>query len=514
MNEAEKKTTVKKVRKTTSSKKEDSTLKETKRSASKSQNKTVKKKTEKKKEAEKKVSTPKKKKTISETPKKTKEKVSKTVKVENDSQKQPVLLEEKMVSKEISNKKEEIVSEEKVVKKENDKENNFRTSEVVILIIITCFVSVIMGALITRSLLKDKSNPTTTETSSELQELIDNYTYIKKNYEDKVTERELVNGAINGMLEAAGDPYAGIIEKDSRLMQELNGSLYGIGVEIINNEDGNIEIYNAFENGPAKRAGLEIGDIIDSIDGVNLTNQSTTVFANYVKESNKTEFEITFTRDSEKKTVTVKKEYVVIPSVFSDMFERNEKKVGYLQVTIFSATTYNQFKEELEKLEKENIDSLIIDVRGNSGGRLDAALDMISLFLDSSHVICQEESNGETYKYYSTGRATKTYPIAVLVDGSSASASEVLTAALKEEYGASIVGTTTFGKGTSQQVKTLANGDEYKITTKKWLTPSGEWVNGVGIKPTNYVELDSVFYENPSIETDNQLQSAIDLLSK
>lgn len=488
----ESKTTTKKVRKSTSEKKESSSVKT---SASK-------KKTEKTKEkkvvSEKKTSTPKRKKTV---------KPMVAQKVE-----QPAPLKDAVILEE--DKKEvvkPITKNEKIEGKKN--ENNFHTSEVVILVVITCIISIIMGTLITYSLLKGKEEKPQ-EVSSDLQELIDQYQFIKQNYKDEVTERELVTGAINGMLEAAGDPYAEVIDKSSRLWQELEGSFYGVGIEVYNDENGNIIVYHVFENGPAERAGLQAGDIINSIDGIDLTGESTSVLSTYIKDSTKSEFVIEYTREGEKTTVTVKKENVIIPSVYSDLFEQNGKKVGYLQVTIFSATTYNQFKNALEELENENIDRLIIDVRNNSGGRLDAVLDMVSLFLDSSHIICEEEADGQIEKHYSTGQVTKSYPIAILVNGASASASEVLTSALKEEYGAIVVGTTTFGKGTSQQVKTLQNGEQYKLTTKKWLTSKGEWINGVGIEPTYYVELSNSFYENPSVETDNQLQSALSLLAK
>jgi carboxyl-terminal processing protease len=185
-----------------------------------------------------------------------------------------------------------------------------------------------------------------------------------------------------------------------------------------------------------------------------------------------------------------------------------------MNVSIFAANTYKQFKEELEKLEKDKIDSLIIDLRGNGGGHLSSVTNMISLFLDSSHVIYQTQTKKETEKTYSTGNVTKKYKIVLLCDDQSASASEVMMGALKDEYKATIIGTTSFGKGTVQELLTLPSDTQYKLTTKKWLTPNGTWVNGIGIKPDIEIKLSDEYIKNPSKENDNQLQEAIKYLSK
>ena len=175
--------------------------------------------------------------------------------------------------------------------------------------------------------------------------------------------------------------------------------------------------------------------------------------------------------------------------------------------------TDTQFKKHLDELEKDGIDSLIIDLRGNTGGHLTSVENMMSMFLDKTKVIYQIESKGKTTKYYSKGKETKKYPIVVLVDELSASASEMLTATLKESYGATVVGKTTFGKGTVQELLD-SNENQYKITTKKWLTPNGNWINEVGVKPDVEVDLDEKYLKEPTKENDNQLQKAIEVLTK
>ena len=184
-------------------------------------------------------------------------------------------------------------------------------------------------------------------------------------------------------------------------------------------------------------------------------------------------------------------------------------KIGYIKIDIFSATTYSQLKKTIEKLEKENIEGMIIDVRDNTGGHLTVVSDMLSLMMDKSHVIYQIENKGKKTKYYSTGKKTKQYPIVILQNSGSASASELFTAAMKEEYGAKVVGTKSYGKGTVQELNTLQDGTQYKFTTKKWLTPKGNWIHEKGITPDENVELDEKYFENPTQENDNQLQKAL-----
>ena len=163
-------------------------------------------------------------------------------------------------------------------------------------------------------------------------------------------------------------------------------------------------------------------------------------------------------------------------------------------------------------MENDGIDGLIIDVRSNTGGHLTAVENILGLFLDSTHVIYQTEDKNGVVKTYSHGSVTKDYSIAVLTNESSASASEILAAAMSEEYGAILVGKHTYGKGTVQELKTLPDGQQYKFTTKKWLTPNGNWINEVGIDVDIDVDFNKDYYDNPIYENDKQLQAAIEAL--
>lgn len=190
------------------------------------------------------------------------------------------------------------------------------------------------------------------------------------------------------------------------------------------------------------------------------------------------------------------------------------KKIGYIRIDVFALNTDEQFEENLKKLESEGMNSLIIDVRGNTGGHLSSVTNIISEFLDSSKIIYRTSTKTKEEIKYSKGNTAKEYEIILLVDGQSASASEVLASALKESYGAKLLGTKTFGKGTVQEMQEIeSTGKNYKITTKKWLTPNGNWINGIGITPDYEVELNTKYYENPIRENDNQLNEALKLLS-
>ncbi len=401
---------------------------------------------------------------------------------------------------------------EKKQKKQEKGTNLFELKEVIILLIITCLIGIVMGASVGYQVKKiDKK-----ELSSDLEEFIENYNYILKNNIADISGNDLIKGAIEGMLSTFEDDYSYVISdsEQENFDIRLNGEYEGVGVEVVTTTDGKTYIYTVFEDSPADRAGLEPGDQLLKIDEESLENRDSTFVADYVKTSGKSTFTITLLRNEEEMTKEVTREKVTINSVTSRVIEKEGKKIGYLYLNIFSSASYKQFKEKLEGLEKEGIDSLIIDVRYNTGGHLTTASNIVSLFLDSSNIIYQTEKDGHVEKFYSSGTETKKYPIVVLQNGASASASELLAATLKEQYGAKVVGTTSFGKGTVQELLTLSDGTEYKFTTKKWLTPKGNWIHKKGVEPDYEVDLDENYFENPNDENDTQLQKAITVLTE
>ena len=399
---------------------------------------------------------------------------------------------------------------------ENKKNYYFKMHEVVIMVVAACFLSFFAGSTIMELKMNRKDANSTVTDDEALNKFINNYQFVLDNYYKEVDKDELINGAIEGMMSTLDDPYTVYMdeEKYDNFNIVLNGSYEGIGVEIVELNDGNIYIVGVLSNSPAAQAGLKAGDIITSIDDISMSNYSSKELSDYIANSKNKEFKVKVIRDEEEKEFFVSKDDVKIESVASEIFERHGHKIGYIYISIFAMNTAKQFAEELDMLEKDGIDSLIIDVRSNNGGHLTTAEKISSLFVDSSHVIYKIRKNKKNTSYKSKGDRNIEYPIVVLTNQYSASASELLTGCLKDNLNAVVIGKKTYGKGTVQEVISLSNGDQYKITTKEWLTPNGTAINGKGIKPDIEVDLSEEYALNPSDETDNQLQTAIDYLAK
>ena len=392
------------------------------------------------------------------------------------------------------------------------KRKKFGLNEILIVFVLTLLISLTTGFFLGNRF--DLTNKDKGEYSLELKRFIKNYQYIIDNYYGEIDEKVLTESAIKAILENLGDPFSNFIDPtDTNFDARLDGSFRGIGVEIRLNEENNIRVDKVFENSPAEKAGLKTGDIILSIDGIDFKGKMPTELSLYVKQTTKA-MDFVVLRDNKEVSLQMEKGLVIIKSVYSNIFEINNNKIGYLKVDIFSATTFNQFKTELENLEKQNIDSLIIDFRNNTGGHLSVVRDMMSLFLKKNRIIYQTENKDTIEKFYSKGTKEKNYEIVFLSNGQTASASEVMIAALKDNLGSKLVGETTFGKGTVQELQSLPDGTKYKLTVKKWLTPNGEWIDKKGIKPDYEVILNEEYYNNPIESNDNQLQKALEILTK
>ena len=395
---------------------------------------------------------------------------------------------------------------------------SFKIYEVIILVVATCLLSFYAGSTIMELKMERKyeNNPVTFKKDKYLNNFIENYEYILDNYYKDIDKDDLINGAIAGMMSKLDDPYTVYMdeEKYDNFNIVLNGSYRGLGVEIAKNNDGYLVILAIFDNSPAAKSGLEPGDIITSINGIPTTNYTSSEFSDMIINGKESNFELIINRAGEEKTFKLQKNLVNLISVTSEIFERDNKSIGYIYISVFAINTYKQFEKELSKLESADIDALIIDVRSNTGGHLSSAEKIASLFVDNTHVIYQVKKGDEVTKYKSKGKTTKSYPIVLLGNGYSASASELLIVCLRENLDAKFIGTKTYGKGLVQELISLSNGDQYKITTKEWLTPNGNIVNGVGVEPDIVVELSEDYMNNPSVENDNQLQEAINYLVK
>ena len=383
----------------------------------------------------------------------------------------------------------------------------FSNYEVIIIIVISVVFGGILGSIITLN--REKSS----QSNNELDEFITTYNSISTNYYKNVDNKKLINAAIKGMVNYLDDPYSIYMDEDDteNFTQTVNGQYEGVGVSV-SKIDNSIEIVAIFKDSPADKAGLKPGDKIIKVNNKDVSGMELDDVVKLIK--NKKKVNIIVKRDNKEKEITLKQNTVVIPSVSSRIVESNNKKVGVLNVSIFAANTYKQFKNKLDDLENKKIDSLIIDVRQNYGGHLDQVSKILSLFMKQDKVIYQIKTKKGVEKYYSTGKKSKNYNVVVLIDNGSASASEILAAAMNESYGATLIGEKTYGKGTVQKEYMLSSGASIKYTVEKWFTPKGKSINGKGISPTIEVALSDEYTNNPTDENDNQLQEAIKFLTE
>lgn len=354
-------------------------------------------------------------------------------------------------------------------------------------IAITLFSSLVMsfctGYLVYRS---SCGKVTSVNGDEYLAELYKAYDEIKSNYYSSVDLGSLVDAGIKGMFSYLGDPYTTYLDKDQtdNLTDSLKGTQHGIGVLInLSDEEKKIIISKVYDNTPAKEAGLVSGDEIVKVND-KLVSESENLkdITALIKSSD--EVRLVIQRDGVDKEYTLKTADFYSPSVEENIIEgENGNKIGYLQISKFNETAYEQFNQELNKIEATGINSLIIDLRGNTGGFLSAATKISELFLKKGEVIYSLNEQSGTKVTYDETEESRNYKVFVLVNESSASASEILAAALQDSYGAILVGTTTYGKGKVQKTNKMNDGTMYKYTSAKWLTPKGECIDGVGLKP-------------------------------
>ena len=390
----------------------------------------------------------------------------------------------------------------------NEKKKNnkvFSKSETILLVIFSLIIGLCIGFIINKNNLIGKSD---TKQDEYLNEFI-------KYYKD-IDKEKLINSAIAGMMDSLDDPYSMYFneEEADNFSLTLDGSYQGIGVQISkDNQTGYMKVETIFKNSPAEQAGLLVGDLIIAVDDKDAKEMETSEFSSLIKNGEKSTYNLKILRDSEEKEITINKELVTLTSVTSEIFERENKKIGYIYIGVFANNTYEQFKTELNKLEEQKIEYLIIDVRSNTGGHLTAVSSILDLFLTKTQIKYQFLQNDEKTLVYGNAKANKNYEIVLLGDEASASASEVLIAALKENLNSKLIGKKTYGKGTVQEMVTLPDGTKYKITVKKWLTPKGNWINDTeGIMPDIEVALDSKYFDTNSDDDDNQLQKALEYI--
>ncbi|MFB5166857.1 S41 family peptidase [Parageobacillus toebii] len=349
--------------------------------------------------------------------------------------------------------------------------------------------------------LAEPDKAATNDDEKELKKVEQAYELIKKRYVEKVDDDKLIQGAIQGMISTLNDPYSVYMDEETseQFTESLDSSFEGIGAEV-SMINGKVTIVAPIKNSPAEKAGLKPNDQILRVNGESLEGLDLYEAVLKIRGKKGTTVQLDILRPGVKEVIKVKvvRDEIPIETVYDSVKTYNGKKVGYLEVTSFSENTAKDFKKKLAELESEHIDGLIIDVRGNPGGYLQSVEEILKQFIPKDKPYVQiEERNGDKQRFYSDLTKKKPYPIAVLIDKGSASASEILASAMKEAGGYKLVGETSFGKGTVQQAIPMGDGSNIKLTLYKWLTPDGHWIHKKGVKPDVEVKQPDYFHVSP-----------------
>lgn len=328
-------------------------------------------------------------------------------------------------------------------------------------------------------------------------------------YEDQIDDEAMQNGIIAGYVSGLKEPYSVYYntEETQALMEALEGEMCGLGVLLtMDMNTYAVSIVEVYEDTPADKAGLKSGDIIYKVDGEEVYAEVLDEVVAVLRGEEGSEVEVTVLRGEELKEVTcnVTREKFTIPTV---EWEMKEQGIGYIRLSEFDTVTTKQFKKAVKDLEKQGMQGLVLDLRNNPGGNLSTVCEIADMFLPEGTIVSTKDKNGKEDVYESDEKQSLRVPLTVLINGQSASASEILAACIQDYKIGTLVGTTTYGKGIVQEIYPLANGDSLKLTVSEYFTPNGENIHGVGVKPD--VE---VVYKESEATTDNQLEEAIRLL--
>lgn len=343
-------------------------------------------------------------------------------------------------------------------------------------------------------------------------------TLVQKYYLNEIDTEQVENYLYKGMIAGLDDAYAAYYTKEEyqSMMDSTNGSYYGIGVEMSQNmTTGIITITRVFEGSPAEEAGLLPGDVIYKVQDTEVTGEDLTKVVSMVKGAEGTTVPISVAREGESDYLTfdVERRTIEIATVEHRMLDGN---IGYISIASFDDVTVNQFLTALEDLENQGETALIIDLRNNGGGLVSSAGSILDRLLPEGLIVYTEDKYGNREELKSDAENYFDKPLAVLVNGNSASASEIFAGAIKDYGIGTLVGTQTFGKGIVQKVYPLSDGTAVKLTVSKYYTPKGNNIHGIGITPDVEVELDADVANAITIpeEKDNQLQKAVEILTE
>ena len=404
-------------------------------------------------------------------------------------------------------------------KKEEKKKKGFWKGFAAGLIVAVLVVSLVGG---TRFFLKDSESSSseskklldedTKDKLSEIEKLLDKY------YLYDVDEDAMEEGLYAGVLSGLDDPYTVYYSKEEadEYKESMSGTFQGIGVTIVSDKDtGTVKINRVYEDSPAEAAGLKAGDYFVKVAGKSCKDMDVTAVASAVRGDAGTTVDITVSRDGEELDFTIERQSIDAQTVDSYMLD---DAIGYIYVMEFDTNTYDAFDAAYKNLQEQGMKGLIIDLRENPGGDVNVCTKMLDDLLPKELFVYTEDKNGTVQNYEGTGDDQIDIPLVLLVNGDSASASEIFTGALQDYGVATVIGTTTYGKGVVQVLLNLDDGSMIKVTTANYYTPKGRNLNGEGITPDIEVELDGslgyVLGDKPVSDNDAQLQKAIEVLKK
>ena len=333
--------------------------------------------------------------------------------------------------------------------------------------------------------------------------------FVERKYVNDVDTDTIINGAISGMVGSLGDPHSLYmdVEKYEKLKSQTEGSFGGVGIVMSFQEKNKVMVSSVLEESPAQSAGILAGDQIMAVDGVSVTDYQPEETAAHIRGKEGTEVVLTIHREgAEDKDYSITRSNILFKTAAGEMIPEHPN-VGYIRIASFSENTAKEFKENYDKLAAEGMKGLIIDLRSNPGGLVTSCVDIANMVVPKGDVVSIIDKSGKKEVYVSELEETK-YPIVVLIDENSASASEILAGALQDTGAATLVGNKSFGKGSVQIVLPLLAGDAVKMTIAKYYTPSGRSIDGTGIEPDVKVEL------NAAGGIDNQLVKAIEIMEE
>lgn len=339
---------------------------------------------------------------------------------------------------------------------------------------------------------------------SNLMRFITAYRFIETKYVNDTDDVKLIDGAIDGMVKSLNDPHSNYLSPKmyKTLMEQTEGSFAGIGVVMGMDNEQKIHIVGIMENSPGQKAGLQEGDEILAVDGVPVTQMAFDEVAAHVRGQAGTDVVLTIMRDNANQDITITRDNIKLKTVGHKMLDNN---IGYIQIVSFSEDTANEFNEAYNDLKNQGMKALVLDLRNNPGGLLTTCVEIAKKLVPKGEIvsIVDKQGNKETY---SSSLEVPEYPLVVLINKNSASASEILSGAIQDTKAGTIIGNTSYGKGSVQTILPMFEDDAVKLTIAKYYTPSGRSIDGTGITPDIEINLD----ENAT--SDTQLDKALEVL--